>query len=136
MLKTKFYNSLAKMTLVKQQFLATVAAAVMAVSFVPAQAFAGESSTMKPILTNIGNLIITAIAIVGVIFTVKAVLKYMKDGNGSIGQIVTTVLVTLLFIGLVVVLVNADTLSATFQPIANKGVETAGDLGKEILGTS
>lgn len=132
--KKTFNNALNKVAAKASTATALAAASALSVLLVPSFAFAA-SETMNNILKNLGGVIITVIAIVGVVFTVKAVLDYMKGGDGSIGKIVTTVLVVLLFIGLVLVLTNADQIGDMFRPIADTGVQSASNLATDILGS-
>lgn len=123
---TAYVNSVDKIKNLPVLILAAFATALMPL---PSMA-----SALDGVLTSIGGLCITVIAIVGVIVLVKQSAEHVKGTGVGIGKIITTVLVILLLIGLVVTLMNISALQDLFGGIAGKAVETTGNVAQEALG--
>lgn len=92
-----------------------------------------EGSGLSGVLSNVGGICIVVVAIVGVIVVVKFSTDHLK-GNGSIGKVITAVLAIFALIGIIVVLMNVDSLQSIFGGVANKAVKTTGDVANEALG--
>lgn len=116
----------------KIKTLSALALAAMTMMLMPLPSMAA-SGALGGVLTSIGGLCITVVAIVGVVFVVRYSIDVAKDGKGSVGKIVTSVLVTLLLIGLIVTLMNVEALQGIFGGVANKAVETTGNVANEAL---
>lgn len=112
--------------------LSALAMAAMAMAIMPMPAMAASGS-LSGVLQSIGGLCITVVAIVGVIFIVKFAVDMMKNG-GSVGKVIISVLTTLLLIGLIVTLMNIDSIQGIFGGVAGKAVETTGQVAEEALG--
>lgn len=110
---------------------AAITAASVFASLTPVIAGA---DVMSGLVENIGGVVIAAIAIIGMIVTAKLTIGYLKGGDGSIGKIVSTILVILVLIGLVVVFMNVDSLKSLFGGVAESATNTAAELSTDILG--
>lgn len=116
----------------KKQILPLVA---LATSLAPSLLFAEGSGALSGILKNLANIVVTVIAIVGIIFIIKHAAAVMKGTDGaSIGKVVTAVLVTCFLCGMVYTVANIDKIKGAFSAASDKSVTVAGQVAGEALG--
>lgn len=123
---TAYMNSVDKIKNLSALVLTT-----LAITLMPLPSMA---SALDGVLSSIGGICITIVAIVGIVVIVKLSADHLKGSGGGIGKIITAILITLLLIGLIVTLMNVDSLQSLFGGIAGKAVETTGNVAQEALG--
>lgn len=116
-----------------------VPVAAAATMLVPNTAFAANASgALSGVLGGVSGIVITVIAIVGLIVVGKMVLEYVKGGQGSggIGKILGAVGVIIVAIAFVIVFTNfgQGTGIDAFGNIATSAVGTAGEVASEVVG--
>lgn len=110
-----------------------VAATIVAATATALMPLPVYADTLSPVLTNIGNIAVVIIAIIGVVSVIRLSIDAAKDG-GSFNKVIIAVLITLVCVGLVETLMHISDIQELFGNVSTAAIKTTGGVANDALG--
>lgn len=114
--------------------IAVISAAMLMFGLTAPMDAAYAEGGLKGVLTGVGTIGGTIGGIAMIVLLVKNIFEFVTGQGAGIGKILVNIFVLLLFVGLIAVAMNIDTIQGTFQGVANSAVDVVGDTASTALG--